>query len=79
MFNLPYAVFYDDMKTMLKGKKPDAVLGYNAVGNHVEIVEVCAPLGIPVMVEKPLAATLGAGKQDAGTCQSISYQSIDQL
>jgi predicted dehydrogenase len=57
-FNLPDAVFYDDIKTMLKSKKPDAVLGYNAVGNHVDIVEVCAPLGIPVMVEKPLAATL---------------------
>jgi len=58
LFNLPYAVFYDDMKTMMKGKKPDAVLGYNAVVNHLEIVEMCAPLGIPVMVEKPLAATL---------------------
>ncbi|HEX3387167.1 MAG TPA: Gfo/Idh/MocA family oxidoreductase, partial [Mucilaginibacter sp.] len=57
-FNLPYSVFYDDMKAMLKGKKPDAVLGYNAVGDHVDIVEVCAPLHIPVMVEKPLAATL---------------------
>ncbi|HWD89686.1 MAG TPA: Gfo/Idh/MocA family oxidoreductase [Mucilaginibacter sp.] len=57
-FNLPYSVFYDDTKAMLKGKKPDAVLGYNAVGDHVDIVEVCAPLHIPVMVEKPLAATL---------------------
>jgi predicted dehydrogenase len=57
-FNLPESVFYADLKTMLKGKKPDAVLGYNAVANHVDIVEVCAPLGIPVMVEKPLAATL---------------------
>ncbi|HTD39168.1 MAG TPA: Gfo/Idh/MocA family oxidoreductase [Mucilaginibacter sp.] len=62
-FNLPDAVFYTDLKTMLKGKKPDAVLGYNAVGNHVDIVEVCAPLGIPVMVEKPLAATLEQAKR----------------
>jgi predicted dehydrogenase len=62
-FNLPDAVFYSDLKTMLKGKKPDAVLGYNAVGNHVDIVEVCAPLGIQVMVEKPLAATLDQAKR----------------
>lgn len=62
-FNLPDAVFYTDLKTMLKGKKPDAVLGYNAVGNHVDIVEVCARLGIPVMVEKPLAATLDQAKR----------------
>ncbi|MBA4168046.1 MAG: Gfo/Idh/MocA family oxidoreductase, partial [Chitinophagaceae bacterium] len=44
-------------------EKPDAVLGYNAVGKHLEIVEVCAPLGIPVMVEKPLAATLQQARQ----------------
>src|ERR1700743_2961733 len=62
-FNLPDAVFYSDLKTMLKSKKPDAVLGYNAVANHVDIVEVCAPLGIPVMVEKPLAATLAQAKR----------------
>ncbi|MBS1521561.1 MAG: Gfo/Idh/MocA family oxidoreductase [Bacteroidetes bacterium] len=62
-FNLPDAIFYTDLKTMLKGKKPDAVLGYNAVANHVDIVEVCAPLGIPVMVEKPLAATLDQAKR----------------
>src|SRR3954466_15085853 len=43
-FNLPDTVFYTDLKTMLKGKKPDAVLGYNAVANHVDVVEVCAPL-----------------------------------
>ena len=62
-FNLPESVFYTDLKTMLKGKKPDAVLGYNAVANHVDVVEVCAPLGIPVMVEKPLAATLDQAKR----------------
>src|ERR1700760_4589761 len=48
---------------MLKGKNTDAVLGYNAVANHVDVVEVCAPLGIPVMVEKPLAATLDQAKR----------------
>ena len=62
-FNLPETVFYTDLKTMLKNKKPDAVLGYNAVANHVDIVEACAPLGIPVMVEKPLAATLEQAKR----------------
>src|ERR1700753_1821038 len=51
-FNVPESVFYTDLKTMLgKVQKPDAVLGYNAVANHVDVVEVCAPLGIPVMVE----------------------------
>ena len=63
LFNLPESIFYSDLKSMLKGKKPDAVLGYNAVANHVDIVEVCAPLGISVMVEKPLAATIGQARR----------------
>ncbi|MDB5133407.1 MAG: Gfo/Idh/MocA family oxidoreductase [Mucilaginibacter sp.] len=63
LFNIPDSLFYTDLKTMLKGKKPDAVLGYNTVANHVDIVEVCAPLGISVMVEKPLAATLEQAKR----------------
>ncbi len=63
LFSLPDSLFYTDLKKMLAVKKPDAVLGYNAVGNHVDIVEVCAPLGIPVMVEKPLAATLEQAKR----------------
>lgn len=63
-FNIPESLFYPDLKKMLAVvKKPDAVLGYNAVANHVDVVEVCAPLGIPVMVEKPLAATLSQAQR----------------
>lgn len=57
-YNLPQSLFYTDLKTTLVNKKPDALLGYNAVAHHVDLVEVSAPLGIDVMVEKPLAATL---------------------
>lgn len=62
-FNLPDSLFFEDLKKMVAARKPDIVLGYNAVGNHVDVVEVCAPLGIPVMVEKPLAATLAQAKR----------------
>lgn len=63
-YKLPDEVFFEDAKTMLaKVKKPDAVLGYNEVGKHVDIVRICAPLGLPVMVEKPLAATLAQAKE----------------
>ena len=63
LFNIPDSLFYTDLKTMVLKQKPDAVLGYNAAANHVDIVEICAPLGIPVMVEKPLAATLEQAKR----------------
>jgi len=57
-YQIPDSLFTGDLKETLRTKKPDAVLGYNAVADHLGVVQVCAPLGIPVMVEKPLAATL---------------------
>jgi predicted dehydrogenase len=62
-YNLPDSLFFDDLKKMCTTRKPAIVLGYNAVGKHVDIVETCAPLGISVMVEKPLAATLEQAKR----------------
>jgi len=63
LYHIPDSLFFTDLKQMVLLKKPDAVLGYNAVANHVDIVEICAPLHIPVMVEKPLAATLEQAKR----------------
>lgn len=63
IYHLPDSLFYTDLKSLLLAKKPDAVLGYNAVGKHLDVVEICAPLHISVMVEKPLAATLQQAKQ----------------
>jgi len=63
LYHIPDSLFFTDLKQMILLKKPDAVLGYNAVANHVDIVEICAPLHIPVMVEKPLAATLAQAKR----------------
>jgi len=63
LYQLPDSLFFTDLKKLLLQKKPDAVLGYNAAAKHLEIVEICAPLGISVMVEKPLAATLAQAKQ----------------
>ena len=63
LYNIPDSLFFTDLKKLVLAKKPDAVLGYNAVANHLQIVEICAPLGISVMVEKPLAATLSQAKK----------------
>lgn len=63
LYHVPMSLFFSDLRNVLLEKKPDAVLGYNAVANHLDLVEICAPLGIPVMVEKPLAATLEQAKK----------------
>jgi predicted dehydrogenase len=62
-FNLPDSIYFNDVHKMINATKPEVMLGYNPVGQHVDIVELCAPLHIPVMVEKPLAATLAQAKR----------------
>lgn len=58
LFRLPDSLFGTDLKSLILKRRPDAVLGYNETAGHLGIVRLCAPLGIPVMVEKPLAANL---------------------
>lgn len=57
-YNLPDSLFYPDLTRMLAHIHPDAVLAYNAISEHLDVVEHCAPKGISVMVEKPLATTV---------------------
>jgi predicted dehydrogenase len=57
-FQLPDSLFYKDVASMLDKIKTDAVLAYNAISEHIDVVEACAPKGISVMVEKPLATTV---------------------
>lgn len=57
-YSLPDSIFYKSLPELLKHVKPDAVLAYNAISEHLSVVENCAPKGIPVMVEKPLATTV---------------------
>ena len=54
-YQLPDSIFFKDLKEALQRKHPDLVMVYNAPAEHVGIVEICMPLHIPVMIEKPLA------------------------
>src|SRR5262249_32362598 len=44
--------------SMLDAVKPETVVAFGSIYEHMAVVEACAPRGIHVMVEKPLAATL---------------------
>jgi predicted dehydrogenase len=57
-YQLPDSIFFPDLASLLAKKKPDVVLAYTSISEHIKVVEVCAPRGIPVMVEKPLATTI---------------------
>lgn len=62
---LPDKVFYADLGKMLDETKPEAVVAYGSIKEHLAVVEACAPRGIHVMVEKPLATTYKEAKRMA--------------
>ena len=49
---------YDDLQTMIENTEPQGVVAFNSIYDHLKTVEVCAPKGIHVMVEKPLAVSV---------------------
>ena len=51
-------IVYPTMEEMIEKTKPEAVLAFNTIYDHLKVVEYCAPRGIHVMVEKPLAVNL---------------------
>ena len=57
-FQLKPELIYSDLTKMLDEVKPEAVVAFGSVFDHLAIVEACAPRGIHVMVEKPLAVSL---------------------
>lgn len=67
-FNLDPALFFADGEAMLKATRPQAAAVFSSTLAHREAVEWCAPLGIHVMVEKPLATTL----EDARTMADLA-------
>ena len=49
---------FNTMDEMISKTNPEAVTAFNTIFDHLKVVEKCAPLGIHVMVEKPLAVSL---------------------
>ncbi|MDR3625350.1 MAG: Gfo/Idh/MocA family oxidoreductase [Ignavibacteriaceae bacterium] len=57
-YNFDPKLIYDDLDKMLDAVKPEAIAAFGSVLDHAAVVEVCAPRGINIMVEKPLATTV---------------------
>ncbi len=56
-FHFDTALIYDNLERMLDLTKPEAVVAFGSIFGHMAVVEACAPRGIHVMVEKPLAVS----------------------
>lgn len=57
-YKLASGIIYANLEKMLDEVKPEAVVAFGSVYDHLKVVEACAPRGIHVMVEKPLAVSV---------------------
>jgi len=57
-YGYPMNIVYNTMEEMIVASKPEAVTAFGSIFEHLQVVETCAPLGIHVMVEKPLAVSM---------------------
>jgi predicted dehydrogenase len=56
--NLPESLWFASLEEMIEKTKPEAICDFRSTFEHLETVEKCAPRGIHVMVEKPLAVNM---------------------
>lgn len=62
-YGFPMSLVYPSMEEMIEKTKPEAVLTFTSIYDHLKTVEYCAPRGIHVMVEKPLAVSAEAAEK----------------
>lgn len=63
--HVPEDRFYASLGEMLDATKPEVVVAYGSTFDHLAVVRECAPRGIDVMVEKPLATTVKQAEEMA--------------
>ena len=51
-------IVYPTLEAMYEKVQPEAVTAFNSIYDRLSVVEFCAPRGIHVMVEKPLAVSV---------------------
>lgn len=54
-YRLADELYFDDLARMLDETKPEAASVMTAIADHLMVVRACAPRGVPVLLEKPLA------------------------
>jgi predicted dehydrogenase len=57
-FHFDKNLISNNLEEMLDKVKPEAAVAFGSIYEHLAVVEACAPRGIHVMVEKPLAVSM---------------------
>ena len=56
-YNIDGDLLFTSLDEMLEQTGPEGVVTFTSIYDHLKVVEACAPRGIHVMVEKPLAVS----------------------
>ena len=64
------SLVYPTLEAMVDAQKPEAVTAFGNIREHRAVVEFCAPRGIHVMVEKPLAVSM----EDARRMEALATE-----
>lgn len=62
-YQFPMSKVYASMEELINAQHPEAVAAFGTIAEHRKVVETCAPLGIHVMVEKPLSLNIKQAKR----------------
>jgi predicted dehydrogenase len=62
-YGFDMSVVFDSLEEMLDKTKPEGVVTFTSIYDHLKVVEACAPKGIHVMVEKPLAVSVAHAEE----------------
>lgn len=71
---LPMSLLFNSLEEMLEKTKPEAVTAFGSIYEHLAVVQACAPRGIHVMVEKPLAVNLDHAQQMQALAKKYNIQ-----
>jgi predicted dehydrogenase len=74
-YKLPESLWYASLDEMIEKAKPEAVCDFRSIIEHLETIQKCAPKGVHVMVEKPLATNL----EDAKKMEALARKHNIQL
>ena len=64
-FGFDPSLVYGSLEEMLDKSQPEGVITFTSIYDHLKVVEACAPRGIHVMVEKPLAVSVAHAEKIA--------------
>jgi predicted dehydrogenase len=75
-YNLEPELFFPSIAALVAKTKVDAVATFTSTYDHPRVVEECAPLGIDVMMEKPMAVSVADARRIAAAAAKGGIQIV---